>query len=77
MKASISVNVVSKPTRNLLANNRLLLVLWLVEHFGARPFCVYSKADKSRSMVSHIIIKLRISGANQRSGMVKRLPSLY
>ena len=30
--------MVSKPTRNLLANNRLLLVLWLVEHFGARPF---------------------------------------
>ena len=27
-----------KPTWNLLANNRLLLVLWLAEHSGARPF---------------------------------------
>jgi len=34
----ISANVDWKPIRNLLANNRLLLVLWLVEHFGARPF---------------------------------------
>ena len=38
----------SKPTPNLLANNRLLLVLWLVEYFGTRPFLCLQEVGKGR-----------------------------